>query len=53
MNLGHIDLSQTPHGCIVPDDPGMVVRGARPTSEADRHQLREQMIARLVREARG
>jgi len=47
MNLGHIDLTQTPRGCVVPDDPGMVVRSARPMTEADRAVLREQWIAKV------
>jgi len=48
MNLGYIVLAETPKGCIVEDDPGMVVRGARPVSEADRAAMREQMISRLL-----
>ena len=47
MNLGHIDLTQTPRGCVVPDDPGMVVRSARPMTDADRAVLREQWIAKV------
>lgn len=42
-----VDLTQTPRACVVPDDPGMVVRGARPTTEADRAVLREQWIAKV------
>lgn len=37
--------------CVVPDDPGEVVRGARPLTAEDAERLREQMIARLVRTA--
>lgn len=37
--------------CEVPDDPGEVVRGARPLTEADRNALREQHIARLIEQA--
>lgn len=34
-------------GCIVPDDPGEVVRHARPADEQDRWRIREQQIARM------
>lgn len=34
--------------CVVPDDPGEVVRGARRFTPEDRDRLREQMIARLL-----
>lgn len=34
--------------CVVPDDPGMVVRGARRLTDEDRAVLREQHIARLT-----
>lgn len=37
--------------CVVPDDPGEVVRGARPMTAEDAERLREQMIARLVQRA--
>lgn len=36
--------------CIVPDDPGEVVRGARPLDDQARAQMREQQIARLRRD---
>ena len=38
--------------CIVPDDPGEVVRGAKPISPADRERMREQHISRLLAEFR-
>lgn len=47
MNLGHVDLTQTPRACFVPDDPGMVVRKARPMTDEDRAVLREQWIAKV------
>lgn len=37
-------------GCVVDDDPGEVVRGARPTTVEDRNRMREQNIARLLAE---
>lgn len=36
--------------CVVEDDPGEVVRGARPLDDQARAQLREQAIARLTRD---
>lgn len=39
--------------CVVPDDPGEVVRGARRLTPEDRDRLREQMIARLLDAADG
>jgi len=38
--------------CIVADDPGEVVRGAKPISAADRDRMREQHIARLLADYR-
>ncbi len=38
--------------CIVPDDPGEVVRGAKPISAADRDRMREQHIVRLLADYR-
>lgn len=38
-------------GCVVPDDPGEVVRHARPADEHDRGRIREQQIARLQPDA--
>jgi hypothetical protein len=35
-------------GCVVPEDPGEVVRGARPISPQDRERMREQEIARMM-----
>lgn len=37
--------------CVVPEDPGEVVRGARPLTAEDAARLREQMIVRLVAQA--
>ena len=37
--------------CVVPEDPGEVVRGARPLTAEDAAQLREQMIVRLLAQA--
>ncbi len=34
--------------CVVPDDPGEIVRHARPLDEHARRQLLEQHIARLL-----
>lgn len=34
--------------CVVEDDPGMVVRHARPITAEDRAVIREQEIARMV-----
>lgn len=34
--------------CVVPDDPGEVVRGARPITPEDRVRMREQAIVRLL-----
>ena len=38
--------------CIVADDPGEVVRGAKPISAADRERMREQHISRLLADYR-
>ena len=38
--------------CIVADDPGEVVRGAKPISAADRDRMREQHIARMMADYR-
>ena len=38
--------------CIVPDDPGEVVRGAKPISAHDRDRMREQHIARMMADYR-
>lgn len=37
--------------CVVPDDPGEIVRHARPLDEHARQQLLEQHIARLLCQA--
>ena len=34
--------------CVVPEDPGEVVRGARPITAEDRARMREQAILRLM-----
>ena len=34
--------------CVVPDDPGEVVRGARPITAEDRARMREQAILGLM-----
>lgn len=39
--------------CIVPEDPGCVVRGARRITPEDVDQLREQHIARMIAESRA
>ena len=36
--------------CVVGEDPGEIVRHARPLDDLARAQLREQRIARLVRD---
>ncbi|MEP7118652.1 MAG: hypothetical protein ABI880_13770 [Acidobacteriota bacterium] len=38
--------------CVVPDDPGAVVRHASPIDDRARQQLREQQLARLIDTAR-
>ena len=49
MNLGTVERYE--RSCVVPDDPGMVVRGARPLTDEDRATPCEQAIARMIREA--
>ncbi len=39
-------------GCVVADDPGEVVRSAKPISAHDRDQMREQHISRMMAEYR-
>ena len=39
-------------GCVVADDPGEVVRSAKPISAADRDRMREQHISRLLADYR-
>ena len=48
--MDFIDLSQTPRQCFVADDPGCVVRGARPVSAGDIERMREQRIAQMLRD---
>jgi hypothetical protein len=50
MNLGCVRSFEA--SCVVPEDPGEVVRGARPLTAEDAAQLREQMIVRLVAQAK-
>jgi hypothetical protein len=50
MDLGSVKSFEA--SCVVPDDPGEVVRGARPLCPEDRDRLREQAIARLMAEHR-
>lgn len=38
--------------CVVPDDPGEVVRHARPITDADRAAIHEQYIQQLVAQGR-
>jgi hypothetical protein len=45
MDVGFVTRFEP--SCVVPDDPGEVVRGARPLTPEDLARLREQMIARL------
>jgi hypothetical protein len=46
MDVGRVNSFEA--SCIVQDDPGEVVRGARPLTAEDAARLREQMIARLL-----
>ena len=39
-------------GCVVADDPGEVVRSAKPISAHDRDRMREQHISRMMAEYR-
>lgn len=50
--MDYIDLTQVPRVCIITDDPGCVVRGARPVSPGDIERMREQRIQQMIREAR-
>ncbi len=47
MNVGS-QLSSFEARCVVPEDPGEVVRGARPTTPEDRVRMREQAIVSLL-----
>lgn len=49
MDVGRVQSFEP--SCVVPDDPGEVVRGARKLTPEDVNRLREQMIARLMAEA--
>lgn len=49
MDVGRVNSFEA--SCVVGDDPGEVVRGARPLTSEDAARLREQMIARLLAEA--
>lgn len=49
MDVGRVQSFEP--SCVVPDDPGEVVRGARKLTPEDVARLREQMIARLMVDA--
>jgi hypothetical protein len=49
MDVGFVARFEA--SCVVPDDPGEVVRGARPPTPEDLVRLREQMIARMAEAA--
>lgn len=46
MNVGRVNSFEA--SCVVQEDPGEIVRGARPLTAEDTVRLREQMIARLL-----
>lgn len=46
MDVGRVSSFEP--RCVVPDDPGEVVRGARPITPEDRVRMREQTIVRLL-----
>ncbi len=46
MDVGRVNSYEA--SCVVQDDPGEIVRGARPLTAEDAVRLREQMIARLL-----
>lgn len=50
--MDYIDLSQVTKTSFISDDPGCVVRGARPVSAGDIERMREQRIQQMLREAR-
>ena len=50
VELGSVSSFEA--ACIVPDDPGEVVRGAKPITSRDRDRMREQHIARLMADYR-
>lgn len=50
VELGSVSSFEA--ACIVPDDPGEVVRGAKPISAGDRERMREQHISRLMADYR-
>ena len=50
MDLGIVRSFEA--SCVVPDDPGEVVRRARPLCQEDRERLREQAIAKLLADIR-
>lgn len=52
MDLGIIRRLDEVRG-FVEEDPGCVVRGARPIDADDRKKLLEQRIEQLLREGRG
>lgn len=48
--LDALDPVEFDPGCVVPDDPGEVVRHAAPLDATARQAIREQQIARLTRD---
>jgi hypothetical protein len=50
MDLGIVRSFEA--ACVVPEDPGEVVRGARPISSQDRERMREQAISRMMADYR-
>lgn len=46
MDVGRVKSYEA--SCVVQDDPGEIVRGARPLTAEDAVRLREQMVARLL-----
>jgi transcriptional regulator of nitric oxide reductase len=50
LELGRVSTFEP--ACVVADDPGEVVRSAKPTSAHDRERMREQQISRMMAEYR-
>jgi hypothetical protein len=50
LELGRVSSFEP--ACVVADDPGEVVRSAKPTSAHDRERMREQQISRMMAEYR-
>lgn len=49
--LDALDPVEFDPGCVVPDDPGEVVRHAAPLDATARQAIREQQIARMTYDA--